>query len=155
MRTVILTEAFILDLKNFSLDAFALPRVSLDSIAHLKVLDDHVLVLDGLSECLIIQDVPLILIREVVLHALHHLLPIGSWTLLEGLHLLKSRVHLIDLQATDWHEEVEEAAPEEVVLPTVNTLPEEVMAFLLAFGFCATRIKELLRDSYNFALIRL
>jgi hypothetical protein len=155
MRKLLLTEAFILNLENFSLDAFALPRVSLYSVAHLEVLDDHILILDGLSECLIIQDVPLILIREVVLHALHHLLPIGSRTLLEGLHLLKSRVHLIDLQAADWHEEVKEAAPEEVVLPTVNTLAEEIIAFLLAFSFCATRIKELLRDSNHLALIRL
>jgi hypothetical protein len=74
---------------------------------------------------------------------------------LEGLHLLKSRVHLIDLQATDWHEEVKEAAPENVILPIVNTLAKEVMAFLLAFSFCATRIKEFLRDSDNLALIRL
>jgi hypothetical protein len=54
MRTLILTEALILNLENFPLNAFALPRVSLDSVAHLKVLDDHILVLDGLSECLII-----------------------------------------------------------------------------------------------------
>jgi hypothetical protein len=155
MRTLILTEALILNLENFPLNAFALPRVSLDPITHLEVLDDHILILDGLSECLIIQDVPLILIREVVLYALHHLLPIGSRTLLEGLHLLESRVHLIDLQATDWHEEVKEAAPENVVLPIVDTLAEEIMAFLLAFSFCATRIKELLRNSNNLALIRL
>ncbi len=62
---------------------------------------------------------------------------------------------MIDLQAADWHEEVKEAAPENVVLPIVHTLAEEIMAFLLAFSFGATRIKELLRDSYNLALIRL
>ena len=57
-----LTKTLILYLEDFPLDAFALPTCRLDPVADLEVLDDHVLVLDGLPEGLIVQDVPLILV---------------------------------------------------------------------------------------------
>ena len=60
---------------------------------------------------------------------------------------------MIDLQATDGKEKVKETTPENVVLPIVDTLAEEFMTFLLALSFGATRIKELLRNPNNFALI--
>jgi hypothetical protein len=78
MIAIQLTKTFILNLEDFSLDAFALPSCSFNSVTDLEVLDDHVLVFDGLPESFIIQDVPLILVREVVFHTLSHLLPICS-----------------------------------------------------------------------------
>jgi len=62
---------------------------------------------------------------------------------------------LVDLQTSDRQEEVEEAAAEEVVLPVVHTLAKELMTFFLTLSLRATGVKELLRDPYHFALIRL
>ena len=98
------TERVAEDLNDLTFRASALSTDCLNSIADLEVLDDKVLVLDSLLQCLIVQDVPLILIRQVILHAYSS----GAVTVatflvhLENLDFFESWVNSGNLQPVDW-----------------------------------------------------
>ena len=119
-----LTKSRIINLKDLTLNAFALAWGGFDSVPDLEVLDDQILVPDGLLQGLIIQDVPLVLVREVVLHALNYILTIGLGVLLKCLNLLQTRIDFVNLQSRDGHKQVKVAAAEVVILPAVHTLAE-------------------------------
>lgn len=51
------------------------------------------------------------------------------------------------MQATNRHKKIEEATPEVVVLPIVDTFAKKFISLLLAFSFGSARIEKFLRNS--------
>jgi hypothetical protein len=150
----LLTKSRVINLKDLTLNAFALAWGGFDSVPDLEVLDDQILVPDSLLQGLIIQDVPLVLVREVVFHALNYILTIGLGVLLKCLNLLQTRIDFVNLQSRDGHKQVKVAAAEVVILPAVHTLAEQFVLLLLALGLDTAGIEQLLRDPNHFTLAR-
>lgn len=118
---------FLRDLDDQALDPLVLATDQLDAIALLEPLEE-VEVSADLHEGLITEQVPLIFVAHVLLHAA---IAFPSQELKLG-HFLKARVDLGGLQAIDSQGQVEQPVSEEVLLPSVEALVECLVLLLLA-----------------------